>query len=135
MTTRWLPQLVLLNVLERAQSLRYADDHAGGIRTYMAEGATLIVAPGEEAFFKKVSAVRFSADPDTLTRKPREPKFEPLNRPANGDAPIANDTSVHFLNWIDSKKLPVEMTIPVHGPPTTIADFRKAVEEMKVRAN
>jgi len=156
------------------------DDHAGGIRTYMAEGATLIVAPGEEAFFKKVSAVRFSADPDTLTRKPREPKFEPLqngkrvltdgtmtvelydigkgphteemlvayfpdqklifqgdllNRPANGDAPIANDTSVHFLNWIDAKKLPVEITIPVHGPPTTIAEFRKAVEEMKVKAN
>jgi len=156
------------------------DDHAGGIRTYMAEGATLIVAPGEEAFFKKVSAVRFSADPDTLTRNPREPKFEPLqngkrvltdgtmtveiydigkgphteemlvayfpeqkfiyqgdllNRPGNGDAPIANDTSVHFLNWIDSKKLPVEMTIPVHGPPTTIADFRKAVEEMKLKAN
>ena len=156
------------------------DDHAGGIRTYMAEGATLIVAPGEEAFFKKVSAVRFSADPDTLTRKPREPKFEPLqngkrvltdgattveiydigkgphtdemlvayfpdqklifqgdllNRPSNGDYPIANDTSVHFLNWIDSKKLAVEMTIPVHGTPTTIAEFRKAVEEMKMKAN
>jgi glyoxylase-like metal-dependent hydrolase (beta-lactamase superfamily II) len=156
------------------------DDHAGGIRTYMAEGVTLIVAPGEEAFFKKVSAVRFSADPDTLTRRPREPKFEPLqngkrvltdgtttveiydigkgphteemlvayfpdqklifqgdllNRPANGDAAIANDTSVHFLNWIDSKKLAVEATIPVHGPLTTIADFRKAVEEMKVKAN
>jgi len=156
------------------------DDHAGGIRTYMAEGATLIVAPGEEAFFKKVSAVRFSADPDTLTRNPREPKFEPLqngkrvltdgtttvelydigkgphteemlvayfpaqkfifqgdliNRPSNGDYPIANDTSVHFLNWIDAKKLAVEMTIPVHGTPTTIAEFRKAVEEMKVKAN
>lgn len=156
------------------------DDHAGGIRTYMAEGATLIVAPGEEAFFKKVSAVRFSADPDTLTRKAREPKFEPLqngkrvltdgtitvelydigkgphaeemlvayfpdqklifqgdllNRPSNGDPPIANDTSVHFLNWIDSRKLAVETTIPVHGPPTTIADFRKAVEEMKIKAN
>ena len=156
------------------------DDHAGGVRTYMAEGATLIIPPGEEAFFKKVSAVRFSADPDTLTRKPREPKFEPLqngkrvltdgtttveiydigkgphaeemlvayfpdhkliyqgdllNRPSNGDYPIANDTSVHFLNWIDSKKLAVEATIPVHGPLTTIADFRKAVEEMKVKAN
>ena len=156
------------------------DDHAGGIRTYMAEGATLIIAPSEEAFFKKVSGVRFSADPDTLTRKPREPQFEPLqngkrvltdgtttveiydigkgphteemlvayfpdqkfiyqgdllNRPSNGDYPIANDTSVHFLNWIDAKKLAVEMTIPVHGTPTTIADFRKAVEEMKVRAN
>jgi len=48
---------------------------------------------------------------------------------------MANDTSVHFLNWIDSKKLPVEATIPVHGPLTTMADFRKAVEEMKVKAN
>jgi len=156
------------------------DDHAGGIRTYMAEGATLIINPGEEAFFRKVSAVRFSADPDTLTRSPREPKFEPLqngkrvltdgmmtvelydigkgphteqmlvayfpdqkfifqgdllNRPSNGDFPIANDTSVHFLNWIDAKKLPVELTIPVHGPPTTMADFRKAVDEMKMKAN
>jgi glyoxylase-like metal-dependent hydrolase (beta-lactamase superfamily II) len=156
------------------------DDHAGGIRTYMAEGATLIVAPGEEAFFKKVSEVRFKGDPDRLTRNPREPKFEPLqngkrvltdgtttvelydigkgphtdamlvayfpaqkfifqgdllNRPANGDYPIANDTSVHFLNWIDAKKLAVEMTIPVHGTPTTMAEFRKAVEEMKAKAN
>ena len=58
-----------------------------------------------------------------------------LNRPSNGDSPIANDTSAHFLNWIDSKKLPVEATIPVHGPLTTMADFRKAVEEMKVKPN
>ena len=152
------------------------DDHAGGIRTYMSEGATLIITPGEEEFFKKVSKVRLTADPDTQTRNPREPKFEPiqngkrvltdgtttvelydigngphaegmlvayfpdhkliyqgdlLNRPANGDYPIANDTSVHFLNWIDSKKLAVETTIPVHGTPTTIAEFRKAVAEMK----
>lgn len=152
------------------------DDHAGGIRTYIAEGATLIITPGEEEFFKKVSKVRLTADPDTLTRTPRDPKFEPvqngkrvltdgtttvelydlgsgphaegmlvayfpdhkliyqgdlLNRPPNGDYPIANDTSVHFLNWIDSKKLAVETTIPVHGTPTTIAEFRKAVSEMK----
>jgi glyoxylase-like metal-dependent hydrolase (beta-lactamase superfamily II) len=152
------------------------DDHAGGIRTYMAEGATLIVAPGEEAFFKKVSAGRFNAAADSLSRKPRELKFEPiqngkrvltdgtttveiydigkgphaeemlvayfpnqkmiyqgdlLNRPATGDYAIANDTSAHFLNWIDSKKLAVEITIPVHGPPTTIEEFRKAVAEMK----
>jgi glyoxylase-like metal-dependent hydrolase (beta-lactamase superfamily II) len=156
------------------------DDHAGGIRTYMAEGATLIIAPGEQAFFKKVSAARFKADPDALTRNPREPVFEPLqngkrvltdgattveildigagphaqemlvayfpqhkliyqgdllNRPGNGDPAIANDTSVHFLDWIDAKKLAVDATIPVHGPVTTIADFRKAVAEKKDRAN
>jgi glyoxylase-like metal-dependent hydrolase (beta-lactamase superfamily II) len=152
------------------------DDHAGGIRTYMAEGATLIIVPGEEPFFKKVSTVNFKADPDSLTRNPREPKFEPikngkrvltdgtttveiydigsgphaegmlvayfpaqkmiyqgdlLNRPPNGDYPIANDTSIHFLNWIDAQKLAVEVTIPVHGTPTTIAEFRKAVAEAK----
>ncbi|HKY42169.1 MAG TPA: MBL fold metallo-hydrolase [Pyrinomonadaceae bacterium] len=152
------------------------DDHAGGIRTYMAEGATLIVAPGEEAFMKKVAGMRFTAAPDALSRNPREPKFEPLqngkrvltdgtttveiydigkgphaeemlvayfpdhkmiyqgdllNRPFTGDPPLANDTSAHFLNWIDSKKLAVETTIMVHGPPTTIAEFRKAVAEMK----
>ncbi len=151
------------------------DDHAGGIRTYMAQGATLIVAPGEQAFFKKVSTARFMAEPDSLTQNPREPIFEPLqngkriltygtttveiydigngphgqemlvayfpaqklifqgdllNRPANGDAPIANNTSVHFLEWIDSKKLAVEITIPVHGTPTTIVEFRKAVADM-----
>ena len=152
------------------------DDHAGGIRSYIAEGSTLIITPGEQEFFKKVSNVRFSADPDTLTRNWREPKFEPiqngkrvltdgtltveiydigsgphaegmlvayfpeqkmiyqgdlLNRPPNGDYPIANDTSAHFLNWIDTKKLAVDVTIPVHGTPTTMVEFRKAVAEMK----
>lgn len=156
------------------------DDHAGGIRTYMAEGTTLIVAPGEQAFFKKVSEVRYKVDPDALTRNPRAPIFEPvqngkrvltdgtttveiydigkgphteemlvayfpdhkliyqgdlLNRPSNGDYPIANDTSVHFLNWIDTKKLAVEATIPVHGTPTTMDEFRKAVAEKKDKAN
>ena len=167
--------------IKYAAVTHHHDDHAGGIRAYMAEGATLIIAPGEEAFFKKVSAYRFNAEPDTLTRSPREPMFEPLkggkrvltdgtttveiydigagphteqmlvayfpahkliyqgdllNRPATGDDAIANDTSVHFLNWIDSKKLAVDATIPVHGPVTTIADFRKAVAEVKkVSAN
>lgn len=162
--------------IKYAAVTHHHDDHAGGIRAFMAEGATLIIAPGEEAFFKKVSGYRFKAEPDTLTRTPREPVFEPLkngkrvltdgtttveiydigagphaeqmlvayfpaqkliyqgdllNRPPTGDYPIANDTSVHFLNWIDSRKLAVEATIPVHGPVTTIDEFRKAVAEVK----
>jgi hypothetical protein len=80
----------------------------------MAEGATLIVAPGEEAFFRKVSAVRFSADPDTLTRNPREPEFEPLQNGKRGD----------LLNRPSNG-----------GTPTTIAEFRKAVEDLKLKAN
>lgn len=161
--------------IKYAAVTHHHDDHAGGIRAYMAEGATLIIAPGEEAFFRKVSGYRFQAEPDTLTRTPREPVFEPLkngkrvftdgattveihdigsgphaeqmlvayfpahkliyqgdllNRPPVGD-PIANDTSVHFLNWIEAKKLAVETMIPVHGPVTTMAEFRRAVADVK----
>ncbi len=152
------------------------DDHAGGIRAYMAEGATLIVAPGEKDFFQKVSTGRFTAEPDILTRNFRAPVFETLqnrkrvltdgettieihdigsgphaeemlvaylpkektlyqgdllNRPPNGDYPIANDTSAHFLTWIDSSGLAVERLIPVHGTLTTMEEFRKAVADMK----
>lgn len=52
------------------------DDHAGGIRTYIAEGATLIGLPGEKAFFEKVSKSRFTIDPDSLMLNPQPLKFD-----------------------------------------------------------
>ncbi len=54
------------------------DDHAGGIRTYIAEGSTLIGLPGERKFFEKVSTARFTIDPDSLTLAPRPLRFEPI---------------------------------------------------------
>jgi glyoxylase-like metal-dependent hydrolase (beta-lactamase superfamily II) len=152
------------------------DDHAGGLRTYVAEGATLIAAPGERTFFEKVVKGQFTTDPDALMLNPQPLKIEVLegrkrvltdgattveihdigsgphteemlvayfpnekfvyqgdllNRPANGDYPIANDTSEHFLKWIDSKKLPVDKIVPVHGTITTMDEFRKAVADMR----
>lgn len=151
------------------------DDHAGGIRTYIAEGATLIAAPGEKSFFEKVAKSKFTIDPDTLTRNPQPLKIEVLengkrvltdgtttveiydigsgphtdemlvaylpnekiifqgdllNRPGNGDYPIANDTTAHFAKWIDAKKLAVEKIVAVHGPVSTMDELRKAVAEM-----
>jgi Metallo-beta-lactamase superfamily len=91
------------------------DDHAGGIRTYMAEGVTLIVAPGEEAFFKKVSAVRFSADPDTLTRNPREPKFEPLQ---NGKRVLTDGTmtvELYDIGKAHTRKRCSSRTFPIRS--------------------
>ncbi len=156
------------------------DDHAGGIRAYMAEGSTLIVAPGERDFFQKVSVSKFTAEPDMFTRNPRALNFEPLqnkqrvltdgittveiydigpsphgeemlvaylpelkavyqgdllNRPSNGDHPIANDTTVHFLRWIDNQKFAVEKIIPVHGTVTTMDELRKAVAEKQNSRN
>jgi glyoxylase-like metal-dependent hydrolase (beta-lactamase superfamily II) len=54
------------------------DDHAGGIRTYIAEGATLIGLSGEKAFFEKVARARFTIDPDVLSFDPKPLLFEAI---------------------------------------------------------
>ena len=54
------------------------DDHAGGIRTYVAEGATLLGLPGEKAFFEKVVKSVFTIDPDSLTLNPQPLKWESI---------------------------------------------------------
>ncbi|HEX8737897.1 MAG TPA: MBL fold metallo-hydrolase [Pyrinomonadaceae bacterium] len=150
------------------------DDHAGGLRTYIAEGATLIAAPGEKSFFERIAKSKFTIDPDTLTRNPQPLKIETiaggkrvltdgtttveiydigsgphtdemlvaylpnekilfqgdlLNRPSNGDYPIANDTTVHFAKWLESKKLAVDKIVAVHGTVSTMDELRTAVAE------
>ena len=54
------------------------DDHAGGIRRYIAEGATLIALPGEKTFFEKVAQSKFTIDPDFLTLNPRPIQIETI---------------------------------------------------------
>lgn len=58
----------------------FHDDHAGGVRTYIAEGATLVVAPGEKNFFEKVAKSKFTINPDTLARNPQPPKIETVEK-------------------------------------------------------
>lgn len=151
------------------------DDHAGGIRTYIAEGATVIAAPGEKSFFEKVAKSKFTIDPDALTRTPQPLKIETLengkrvltdgattveiydigsgphtdemlvaylpnekilfqgdllNRPSNGDYPIANDTTAHFAKWLEAKKLTVDKIVAVHGTISTMDELRKAVADI-----
>lgn len=155
------------------------DDHAGGLRTYISEGATLIAAPGEKSFFEKIAKSKFTIDPDALTRNPQPLKIEIiengkrvltdgvttveiydigsgphtdemlvaylpnekilfqgdlLNRPSNGDAPIANDTTVHFAKWIETKKLAVDKIVAVHGTVSTMDELRQAVAEKEKAA-
>lgn len=156
------------------------DDHAGGIRTYIAEGATIIGLPGERTFFEKVTKSVFTIDPDSLTLNPQPLKWESitgskrtitdgvttvelidigpgghtdemlvayipdqrmifqgdlLNRPANGDPPTINATTVHFAKWLESKKFPVERVIGVHGPPSTIEELQKGVADRNKSEN
>ena len=150
------------------------DDHAGGIRTYIAEGATILGLPGEKSFFEKVAKSVFTIEPDALTQNPQPLRWESiekgrriltdgtttvelidigpgghtdemlvaylpseklifqgdlLNRPANNDPATINDTTIHFAKWLEGSKLVVDRIIGVHGPPSTLDELRKGVNE------
>lgn len=52
------------------------DDHAGGLRTYIAEGATVVAIPGEKSFFEQAAKSTFTIDPDALALNPKPIKIE-----------------------------------------------------------
>jgi glyoxylase-like metal-dependent hydrolase (beta-lactamase superfamily II) len=53
-------------------------DHAGGIRTFMAEGITVVTTPGNVAYFEKTAQRTFTLPPDSLQLSPQKPKFETI---------------------------------------------------------
>ncbi len=53
-------------------------DHAGGLRTYVAQGATVVTHEGNKAFFEKVWARPRTLAPDLLSKQPKEATFETL---------------------------------------------------------
>lgn len=52
------------------------DDHAGGARTYLGEGATLITTPGNTAYFERMAQATRTIEPDALSRNPGKPSIE-----------------------------------------------------------
>ncbi len=53
-------------------------DHAGGVRTYAAEGATVLVGKGNRAHFEKVFAAPHLIDGDALQARPRAAQVEEI---------------------------------------------------------
>ncbi|HKS28791.1 MAG TPA: MBL fold metallo-hydrolase [Pyrinomonadaceae bacterium] len=55
-------------------------DHTGGLREYIAEGATIVVPPGNKAFVEQIAKSTFTLKPDTLALKPRQPVIETFDK-------------------------------------------------------
>jgi glyoxylase-like metal-dependent hydrolase (beta-lactamase superfamily II) len=55
-------------------------DHSGGLRQYIAEGATVITTPGNRAFVEQMAQAKFEQRPDALAQKPRQPVIETLDK-------------------------------------------------------
>lgn len=50
-------------------------DHSGGLRTYVAEGATVITHEGNKAFYESVWKQPRTMEPDKLSQNPKEASF------------------------------------------------------------
>lgn len=54
----------------------YHVDHTGGIRGYVAEGATIVTTPGNLRFFERVTSLAHPLNPDRLSQHPRAATIE-----------------------------------------------------------
>jgi glyoxylase-like metal-dependent hydrolase (beta-lactamase superfamily II) len=57
-------------------------DHSGGLRTYVAEGATIVTHQGNRDFYDEVvlHPARLTLQPDRLSQSPRAPVIETVNQ-------------------------------------------------------
>lgn len=126
------------------------DDHAGGIRTYIAEGSTLLAMPGERAFFEKVATSKFTIDPDALMLKPQPLKVELIKEGrrvlTDGTTTVelidigpGGHTDEMLVAYLPAEKLVFQgdlLNRPGNGDPATINDttvhFANWIESSKL---
>jgi glyoxylase-like metal-dependent hydrolase (beta-lactamase superfamily II) len=53
-------------------------DHSGGLRAFVAEGATVVTHQVNRPYYEKLFAAPHALNPDTLARAPRKPSFETM---------------------------------------------------------
>jgi glyoxylase-like metal-dependent hydrolase (beta-lactamase superfamily II) len=53
-------------------------DHAGGLRTYVDEGATIVTMPMNQAFYERAWRAPHTLNPDRLELSKKTPKFETI---------------------------------------------------------
>lgn len=54
----------------------YHDDHSGGLRSYVAEGTSVVTTAANRQFFERMAASTFTVAPDDQSRANKKPAFE-----------------------------------------------------------
>ncbi len=128
------------------------EDHAGGVRAYIAEGATLVTTAGNRAYFERIAASRRTIAPDSLSAKPRKPVFEMVSKRRAfsdgertvelvdvGPSPHADEIMVAYLPQerlvFQADLFGIAWGAPV--PPTnpTAAHFAQRLQELGLEAD
>jgi len=104
-------------------------DHSGGVRTAVAEGATLITQAGNKPYFERVLAVPNKLNPDRLAKSGKKAKFKTvkdklvltdgtrsieIHRITGGDH---NDT--FLMAYLPKEKLLIEADVFTPGAPNS----------------
>ena len=58
----------------------FHNDHAGGARAFMAEGAEILTTPGNKSYFEKLAKAEFTVKPDRFSQQPRPLSIETFDR-------------------------------------------------------
>ncbi|MGH7630169.1 MAG: MBL fold metallo-hydrolase [Gemmatimonadales bacterium] len=127
------------------------EDHTGGVRGYIAEGATLVTTAGNRAYFERIAASRRTVAPDGLSEKPRKPVFEMVSKRRVfsdgertvelvdiGPSPHANEM---LVAWLPQERLLFQADLfgvgygaPVPPSNPTAAHFAKRLQELGLNA-
>jgi glyoxylase-like metal-dependent hydrolase (beta-lactamase superfamily II) len=102
-------------------------DHAGGLRTYVARGATVVTHERNAAYYRQAWQAPRTLEPDELSRNPREPRFKTFTdrlvladskRPVELHAITGSGHHDAFaMVWLPKQKLLVEGDAWTPTPP------------------
>ena len=132
---RSLPLLAEVKKLGNGKPIRYVInshhhfDHAGGLRTAIAEGATLVTSEAAQPFFEKTFANPNSISPDAMEKSGRKAVVAGVNgkRIFTDGERVAEvyyiEGSVHaqgfMMDYLPKEKILVEADAYTPGPPNT----------------
>lgn len=125
------------------------DDHSGGLRAFVAEGATIVTTETNRPFFEQIASTTPTLAADALSRQPREPSFELVDGkrifadPAHRVEIIDIGPNLHaeelFVAYLPTEKILFEadlLAVPRSGPilPANEAtvDFARAIERLEL---
>ncbi len=123
------------------------DDHAGGLRPYIAEGVTVVTTPKNRAFVEHVAKATHTLRPDALSRSPRTPVIETFTKKrvfTDGDMTVelhdvgpTSHVDEIVMAYLPREKLIFQgdlLILPDRGQPapanTLTVEFARALERL-----
>jgi len=130
---RSLPVMEQVRKLAPGKPIRYVInshahfDHTGGLRTAVAEGASIITQAGNKAYFERAFALQNKLNPDRYAKSGRKPRFGVVNdRLELGDGTRrleihrisgSNHSEGFLLAYLPAEKLLIEADLYTPSPP------------------